>query len=574
MPKPIVDPSRTCRRWISMKKRGAQCLLVVLVLVTTRTVSISWPHRRAFFHTSISSGPRSLSRFRAGENVHADIVISEKVPHVEHTEEKTFSGNIQNSTKALILMDAFCDYHGLYLAERARQVYGVATISVLSDYMAGYFLQQHSKQSDHGESPDELLSQAMPSSLEEAKIWLQSLQQVHGLEDIVAVICESDPGLAHAEQLGEWLNVKYQNNNGPKGAINEARRNKFLMMETLRAAGVPVVQQQLCQTEDEAVEFASQLGLTESSFSTSPTRVVVKPCRGCGSDDVFLCQDLLSVRQAFDRIHGSTVFGSPDKKHESVLLQEFAVGQEFAIDTVSKNGHMKIAAIWKYDKRPANGAPFVYYATQLYSSDAQEIQENVKCILYDYLDDCLTALDIAWGITHSEVILSADSKTGKLTPRLVEVNCRQHNMNFLPLTMSGIGYNVFDMLLAAYLGDDNNVHDGGESVGEKLDWELLPNIPSNRLNAAMIHLVNTQEGILIQVNEPALYEIQAMESVWDLEVYHHFLEPGSEIKPTVDIKTDAGWVQLLHPDKEIFERDYRRIIELMPTLFEVEHGRR
>jgi hypothetical protein len=54
-------------------------------------------------------------------------------------------------------------------------------------------------------------------------------------------------------------------------------------------------------------------------------------------------------------------------------------------------------------------------------------------------------------------------------------------------------------------------------------------------------------------------------------VYHHFLELGGEILPTVDIKTDAGWVQLLHPNKDILERDYQRIVEeLMPILFEVE----
>jgi hypothetical protein len=83
-------------------------------------------------------------------------------------------------------------------------------------------------------------------------------------------------------------------------------------------------------------------------------------------------------------------------------------------------------------------------------------------------------------------------------------------------------------------------------------------------------LVNSKKGILSHVNEAALYEIQGMDSVFDLEVYSQFLEPGREIVPTVDIKTDAGWVQLLHPNKDIFERDYHRIIEeLMPVLFDV-----
>ena len=55
-----------------------------------------------------------------------------------------------------------------------------------------------------------------------------------------------------------------------------------------------------------------------------------------------------------------------------------------------------------------------------------------------------------------------------------------------------------------------------------------------------------------------------------MEVYNIFLEVGTQIHPTIDIKTDAGWIQLVNPDAEIFDADFQRIIELMPTLFEIE----
>jgi hypothetical protein len=38
----------------------------------------------------------------------------------------------------LLFMDQFCDYHGGYLASKARRVYGVATIHALSTYVCGY----------------------------------------------------------------------------------------------------------------------------------------------------------------------------------------------------------------------------------------------------------------------------------------------------------------------------------------------------------------------------------------------------------------------------------------------------
>jgi hypothetical protein len=178
-------------------------------------------------------------------------------------------------------MDVFCDYHGQFLAERARQVYGVATIQVLSEYMTGYFIQQQpGNEEDHSMLQD-ILCKGMPSSREEAQKWSQQIRE-DGCE-LVAVICESDPGLSHAEKLGEWLDVTLQNvKSDGTGVVNEARRNKFLMMERLKAAGIPTVQQQLCTTEDEAVAFAERLGLTEGSATSADgetTRVVVKPIR-------------------------------------------------------------------------------------------------------------------------------------------------------------------------------------------------------------------------------------------------------------------------------------------------------
>jgi hypothetical protein len=44
----------------------------------------------------------------------------------------------------------------------------------------------------------------------------------------------------------------------------------------------------------------------------------------------------------------------------------------------------------------------------------------------------------------------------------------------------------------------------------------------------------------VGVNEEALMEIQNMECVLDLEVYHSFFESGNEISPAIDIRSDAG----------------------------------
>ena len=487
----------------------------------------------------------------------------------------------------VVYMDAFSPYHGMYVSQMAVQAWGVGIVYVLSDYMEAIFTNK--KQDD----PDQLERRIPDSDSQAFDEWLSKLPF-----EPVALICESDSGLSAGEHLGRRLGLKKHD------GVNPARRDKYLMNEAVGQAGLPVVQQKLCSTLEEAKAFAKGLGLSEEESSPvstvlsnndvgtinpldvsvdfmsntgslgsgSNTRttqsgmqntaklVIVKPVRGVASSSVYLCKDRLELEEAFEKIHQSSVFGSINQQHEAVLIQEFAVGTEYAVDTVSRDGEMKIAAIWRYDKRPANGAPFVYHATELVDADTATGRA-----VYDYIDRTLQVLGVRWGLTHTEVIVDEDHG-----PRLVEVNCRHHNADFAPLAMFCIGYNALDMLLCAYLQDEPGVKFPSETADRRLDWEDLPHLPVTRASGAIVHLVNHVEGTLVGVNGDALQEISDMESVFAMEVYPSFLEIGVHLKKTVDIMTDAGWVQLLNDDKEAFQRDYQRIVDLMPTLFEVE----
>mmetsp|Transcript_19588 Transcript_19588/g.29053 ORF Transcript_19588/g.29053 Transcript_19588/m.29053 type:complete len:546 (+) Transcript_19588:160-1797(+) len=478
--------------------------------------------------------------------------------------------------RAIILMDRFSDYHGGYLEQVALEVYGVAVVNVLSTYLWGYFCQHY----PHLEEPKLM---RIPPTDELLKSWQQKLRE-EGVHRIEAVICESDSGLAEAEKLAFDLGLTKSNGK------NEARRNKYLMNEAIRQAAphLKVVNQKLCKTVEEALEFAKtelgvilperSVGLPQNTRQASEEQesgligrgqhyyfgglannvCIVKPKRGAASDSVHLVTSVDDMKEAFAEIIGSTVLGEMKESHGSVLVQEFVVGTEYAVDIVSKNGQHKIAALWKYDKRPANGRAFVYHATELISTFAPN--EEAVC---DYATSTLDALDLKWGLTHTEIIIGEDGIC-----RLVEVNCRQHNMDFAPLTMACIGYNALDMLLAAYLGNSNSpTSDDGNSAS--LDWNLLPDRPVTRAFGAMVHIVNHAKGELVDVNEEALSEIRGLDSTLDMEIYDSFLTVGNQIEPTVDIKTDAGWVQLIHDDAETFVKDYQRILELMPLLFSV-----
>jgi biotin carboxylase len=355
--------------------------------------------------------------------------------------------------------------------------------------------------------------------------------------EIVGVYCESDSGLEQAEQLRALLDVTCQD----QPVVLNARRHKHLMYETAESAGLTVPTTKLCQSREEAVQFAERIW----SDDDDQRYVIVKPFRGVASESVRLCSNTDEVEAAWNDITSSSIFGAMGK-HSSVLVQEFVRGTEYACDIVSRDGHHKVVALWRYLKKPANGASFCYFKTELIDASMDDNADQV-C---DFAIQTLNALGVRWGISHNEVIVTAQG-----APTLIEINHRQHNMDFCPLTMACIGYNAFDVALVAYLLSED-------------DWSEIPERPILRAYGCMVHLVNYARGKLRNVKH--LDVLGELGSVLGWEVYDDFKSIGTEIQPTIDIRTDAGWVQLINENGEHLDRDYETIESLMPTMFEAE----
>lgn len=66
-----------------------------------------------------------------------------------------------------------------------------------------------------------------------------------------------------------------------------------------------------------------------------------------------------------------------------------------------------------------------------------------------------------------------------------------------------------------------------------------------------------------------LAAIEALESVKEVEIYAAF-DVGELVTPTIDIRSDAGYVLLVHEDPEVVERDYQAISALQPEIIQVE----
>lgn len=194
----------------------------------------------------------------------------------------------------------------------------------------------------------------------------EMINKIRALEgQLVAVIAGAETGVLLADRLSEKLGLRTN-----ETSLSDARRNKFIMGETVRAANIRAVKQVRCTLWEEIDICIKEWNLTLNSL-----KLIVKPLDSAGSDSVTLCNNIDDVKEAFNNIMGKS--NGLGLKNEAILVQEYLEGTEYVIDAVSRDGDHKIIAIWEYDRRPVNGADFVCFGQRLMTIDEDRAQEIV-----------------------------------------------------------------------------------------------------------------------------------------------------------------------------------------------------
>lgn len=221
-----------------------------------------------------------------------------------------------------------------------------------------------------------------------------------GVHRVEQVIAGSERGVILADALAERLGLP---GNGTRSS--EARRDKFAMIEQAARCGIRGPRQFRSPRLDEILAWIQAGGNWPA---------VLKPARSLGSDGVRLCGTPDEVAAAFDLIHGR-----PDRmgrRNDFVLAQQYLSGNEYVVDTVSRDGRHCLAALWAYGKPPAGHDTVGLLSTKhLLPPDGA-----LADLLFDFGARVLDALEIRHGAGHCEVIVDAHG------PALVEIGARLH----------------------------------------------------------------------------------------------------------------------------------------------------
>jgi biotin carboxylase len=368
--------------------------------------------------------------------------------------------------------------------------------------------------------PDAAKSLRYLAHVEEKRTIQESAAAVRaaaGGRTIVACIVGAESGVTFADKLSLELGVR---SNGIFAGGD--RRNKSVQQKAVKAAGLRAVREALGKTWEEVSDFVER----------EPLPIVVKPVESCGSDGVKLCKSREEVKEHFQLLMESQ--RRVGAQGAAVLCQEFLKGKEYVVDHVSRDGVHKTVMVWVYDKRPTNGAAFVYYGMIPVDVKSPEAQQLIK-----YTQGVLDALKLDNGPTHGEVMMTADG------PCLVEMNCRSHGWDgaWVPLAkMLTGGYAQPDVALDAHV-------DGAA-------FEKLPISYPSPFKAAgqNVMLVSFFSGTVRST--PGYERMRQMSSFVALQTG---VGVGSKVELTVDLFTAVGVLVLANRDQAQLQADLAEV---------------
>jgi CelD/BcsL family acetyltransferase involved in cellulose biosynthesis/biotin carboxylase len=351
------------------------------------------------------------------------------------------------------------------------------------------------------EVPSEARAAFDPTAFRDLLFWHGDIAETvavlrdHGVSHVLA---GSERGVMLADRLSEALGVA---SNGTR--LSQARRDKARMIEAVGRSGVRVPRQ---------IESGNLHDIMAWIDAGGHWPAVLKPRLAKGSDGVHLCATREEVSRAFHAVHDH--IDRLGYRNETVLVQEFLVGREYVVDTVSHDGRHRLAALWAYGK-PAPGFDSIGL---LSTKELLPSQGELADMLFGFAVRVLDALEIRHGAGHCEVIVDKDG------PALVEIGARLHGGPPAHLMCrAATGTSQLDLLVQSVL-DPTGFLDGISRRYTLASGTAMALLRDDRLRGQIEDLPSAQR------------------IVWNA--------PPGEPQPPV-----AGVVTLIHADRDMVSAD-------------------
>ncbi|HEY1619515.1 MAG TPA: hypothetical protein VGG25_17975 [Streptosporangiaceae bacterium] len=336
----------------------------------------------------------------------------------------------------------------------------------------------------------------------------------------VAIVPASEFGIEVADELSGRLGLR-----GNDPALSAARRDKSAMMAALAAASVRAPRQHRGTSAAELVAWRRAAGLG---------KVVVKPLDSAGSEDVYACETDGEIAAAFAAILGKTNLMM--RPNDAVLAQEYLDGDEFVVNTVSRDGTHWFTDAWLSRKavvsgsgngNGAAGTRRIYDHEDLLAADDPRLAPVLP-----YVGEVLDALGITDGPAHTELIAAPRG------PCLLETGARVSGLADPPALDRCTGANQVSLAVDCYSGQP------GALARAPLRYR-------RRERARCVNLIAARE-----VPMPAAALRAALAGLPAVQSIRFRRQEGEPVSVTVDLNTSPGVVFLVHPEQAEIDAAY------------------
>jgi hypothetical protein len=319
-----------------------------------------------------------------------------------------------------------------------------------------------------------------------------------------AIVAGSEWGVTYAESLALALGLPTN-----RADTLSARRNKFDMIDQLRAHRLHAAQQARITSADEAHEWARNHGKWP---------VVVKPLLSAGSDGVVICYDHMDIDRAVHAaLYRDNLLGG---FNDSLVIQSYLEGPQYIVNTVSENGMHRVTDAWHVDYRNVRGASNAMCSMTLLDPRAPKI-----AALFDYTKRAITALGIENGPAHSELRLT------EAGPALIETGAR-----LMGGMMDAPSYAVAELPTQASCFADQLVARYRNEPAARDTYE-------RRRHFAKVFFVFGEGGHVASTD--GLHRLAKLPS---FHAHYRPLEPGARVWRSSDSLFCGGVVYLIHDD--------------------------
>lgn len=332
------------------------------------------------------------------------------------------------------------------------------------------------------------------------------------------VVAAGESGVELADRLSAELGTPGNGMSRPT-----ARRNKYDMVLALRDAGLPHAATIVSSDADEIIGWAE---------TTAGYPVVLKPVSSSGTDNVVACSSPEQVRAVHEKIMTSA--DRHGKPNTVVLAQEFLDGDEYFVNTVSRDGKHHTVEIWRYYKIRLAGGNIIYDYDEPLAPD-DPVAKKVESYTHQVLD----ALEIRNWSAHTEIMMTARG------PVLVECAARFGGGQVPEINTRCFGTNQIELFTLSVVDPD--------------EFNRLPTTAYQLLQHPRdVSLINPRDHGVVPSHE-TMAVIRALPS------YAHTLMAHPEGHPlprTIDVATQPGWIFLISDDPEEIRADYEKLRQI------------